>query len=118
MSFFGSIDHFSVGGSIKVPSSLFPLHRGSGGCAGGGGGGSLVGFGSLFHGGGGGGGLVGFGGLFCGGGGGGGGGGVDLLESNPVTIKSINCDFLNFKYPRNSNLLAIDLKVFNLSIFI
>ena len=71
------------------------------------------------------GGLVGFGGgLFCGGGGGSGGGGcgggVDRLESNPVTIKSINCDFLNLEYPRHSNLLALDLKVFkfNLSIFI
>ena len=55
------------------------------------------------------------GGLFRGGGGGG-----DHLESNPVTIKSIDCDFLNLEYPQSSSLLAIDLKVFkfNLSIFI
>ena len=83
-----------------------------------------MGFGGLFHGGGGGGGRAGGGGDReggggeGGGGGGGGGGGVDRLESNPVTIKSINCDFLNLEYPRSSNLLAIYLKVFifNLSI--
>ena len=47
-------------------------------------------------------------------------GGTDRLESNPATIKSVNCDFLILEYSRSSSLLAIDLKVFkfNLSIFI
>ena len=123
LSFFRSINRFSIGGSMKVPSSILAFSW-YGLNFWGGGGGDLVGFHrvgplwglrGLFRGGGGGGG--GGGGR---GGGGGGGGGADRLESNRATIKSISCDFLYFEYPRSSNLLAIDFKVFkfNFSIFI